>query len=339
MESPRITQRDVALRAGVSQATVSTWLSGNADTVAPETAERIRCAIAELGYRPNRFARALRTQRSMVAACVVPDLLNPFYPALLVAAQQVMEKSDYELVAVNTGGRPEAEAAVIEGAANGRYDGILGVFFTRRVADFAAMISAGVSLVRIEAHAKRGGELAVDDIFVDNAEAARQVTRHLLDLGHRRIAMIAGEGGPQSMRLDGYVAALREVGLKPELHTDPSFSDHGGEAATRRMLEQGPPPTAIVAANDLMAIGAMRALTAAGLAVGRDVSVIGFDDIMPASLVSPRLTTVALNQDRMGRRAAELLLDRMQGRFSGGGRAFEMPFDIVIRESVAPPGG
>lgn len=332
----RITQKDVASRARVSQATVSTFLAGNIELVASETAERIRSAIAELGYTPNRFARALRTQRSMVVACVVPDITNPFYPALFAAAQATLG-SEYDVVAINSGGQADAEEAVIAAALQGRYDGLLGVFFTRRASDFEEVVKVGVAVTRIEARRKCGGDLAIDDIFVDNRRAAQELTDCLLSLGHRRIVMIAAAGGPEIVRVDGYRDAMQKAGQEIIVHKASAFTAEGGAEAVRAILESGDPPTALLAANDLMALGAMRVLSDRNVAVPDDVSIAGFDDIMSAALAVPQLSTVALHQDELGARAATLLLERLGGGAEGPGRVVEMPFDIVHRASIGPP--
>ena len=332
----RTTQKDVARRAGVSQATVSTVLNGGRALVAAETAARIDAAISELGYRPNRFAQALRTQRAMVVACVVPDLTNPFYPALVVGVQTVAAAADYDVVAINSRGEHALEAAAVTAAAYGRYDGIIGVFFNLRAADFAPAIAVGVAVVRIEARRKGGGSLPVDDIFVDNGSASRAVTDRLLDLGHTRIAMIAGRGGPEQVRTEGYRTALAGRGLAPSIWLDNSFDEAGGRRAARAMIGSGPAPSAVIAANDLMAIGAMHELAASGIRVPDQVSVIGFDDILASRLVTPALTTVALNQQAIGVRAAEILIERISGRRTGAGRAEEMPYDLRFRASIAP---
>ena len=324
------------MQAGVSQATVSTFLAGNTDLIARETALRIKSAIAELDYTPNRSARTLRTQRSMVVACVVPDITNPFYPALFAAAQATLG-AEYDVVAINSGGQRDAEQAVIAAALRGRYDGLLGVFFSCRASDFEDAVKAGVAVVRIEAQRKLSGDLAIDDVFVDNRRAARELTDCLLSLGHVRIEMVAAAGGPETVRVDGYREAMQKAGHEVVVHKAKAFTAEGGAQAIRAMLEAGDPPTAILAANDLMAIGAMRALGEAGLSVPGDVSIAGFDDIMPAALAVPQLSTVALHQDELGARAASLLLQRFSGVADGAGRLVEMPFDIVHRASIGPP--
>ncbi|WP_245440132.1 LacI family DNA-binding transcriptional regulator [Mesorhizobium sp. Z1-4] len=337
MRQRRITQKEVALHAGVAQATVSLVLNGGRDKVAVETAERIEAAISELGYQPNRFAQALRTQRTYVIACIVPDLANPFYPSLVVAVQKVAREVGYEVVTIDTEGSATNEKQVLLAAQHGRYDGIVGVFFNLTAEDMAPLGKAGVPVVRIEVSRKAGGPLPIDDLYIDNRAAARAVTRYLLDMGHRRIAMIAAPGGPQGVRLAGYLDAMTAAGAAPDVLEARNFTLEAGRDATDAMLGAHSRPTAIVAANDLVAIGVIQSLTAHGLGVPDDVSVVGFDDIMASALVTPALTTVAQFQDKLGARAAEVLLDRLADSSTGPGRAEEMPFEIIVRDSVAAP--
>jgi LacI family transcriptional regulator len=188
--------------------------------------------------------------------------------------------------------------------------------------------------VRIEAARKRGGPLAIDDIFVDSHAAARAVTTYLIGKGHKRIAMVAGTGGPQTVRVEGYRAALAEAGLEPHVVVDEAFSEVGGTRAVERILADGYRPTAMFAANDLMAIGVMQALRERGIDIPRDIAVVGFDDISAARLVTPPLSTVAQFQDRMGARAAEILLARLKGDRPSAGTTEEMPFSLIERGST-----
>ncbi|WP_174802172.1 LacI family DNA-binding transcriptional regulator [Martelella limonii] len=333
----RVTQKEVAERAGVAQATVSLVLNGGRDKVAPETAERIEAAIAELGYQPNRFAQALRTQRTHVIACVVPDLSNPFYPSLVVAVQKVARAAGYEVITIDTEGREANERQVVQAALHGRFDGIVGVFFNLGARDLAPLGKAGVPIVRIEVSRKSGGPLPIDDLYIDNEAAARALTEHLLSLGHRDITMIAAPGGPQRVRLGGYLAAMEAAGAAPNVSEAENFTVEGGRSAAAALVESGAPVTAIIAANDLMAIGVMQSLIAHGLAIPDDISVAGFDDILAAELVTPSLTTVAQFQDRLGAAAAEKLLARLANDAEAPGEAEEMPHQIIIRKSVAAP--
>lgn len=334
MQQKRATQRDVANRAGVSQATVSMVLSGNADNLPEETVRRIREAADALGYVPNFLARALKTQLTMTIACVVPDIANPFYPALIRGVQKVAQAAGYDVVALNTDGTPANERHIVEWALRGRVDGIVGVFFALTVADLRVLVDRSVAIVRIESSRKTGGPLPIDDIFVDSHAASAAVVEHLVARGHRRIAMVAGVGGPQAVRVEGYRDALLRAGLEPLVVTGNGFTEDAGLEAARELLDRGETPDAIFAANDLLAVGVIRALREHGLRVPEDVAVVGFDNIDAAALVTPPLTTVTQFQDRLGERAAEILIERLQGRREGPGIALEMPYALVERESA-----
>lgn len=333
----RITQKQVAEKAGVAQATVSLILNGGRERVSADTASRVDAAIKELGYQPNRFAQALRTQRTQVIACVVPDLANPFYPSLVVAVQKVARAAGYEVIAIDTEGRAANEQQVIVSAQQGRFDGIVGVFFNLSAADLAPLSHLGLPVVRIEASRKTGGPLPIDDLYIDNEAAAQALTRQLLKLGHRSIAMIAAPGGPQRVRVKGYLNAMAEANATPTVIDAPQFTLEGGRDAAGRILADHEQVTAIIGANDLMAIGVMQSLATGGISVPDRISVAGFDDIMASALVTPALTTVAQFQDRLGARAATILLGRLAANDLQPGRTEEMPFGIIIRASIAAP--
>jgi LacI family transcriptional regulator len=331
----RATQKDVARLAGVSQASVSMVMSGGASpALSADTWERITKAAAELGYTPNRFAQALKTNRTMTIACIVPDITNPFYPALMRGIQSVTDGLNYDVIAVNTDGTIEREQHFLDWSRQGRVDGIIGVFFNLRARDFKPLVDAGVPVVRIESSKKSGGDLAIDDIYVDSRAAAFSVTQYLIAKGHKRIHMVAGKGGPQGVRIDGYKAALQEAGLEPAVALEDTFSEEGGFRAAEKILASEFRPTAIFAANDLMAIGVMQALRERKIDIPGDIAVVGFDDISAAKLVTPSLTTVAQFQYQMGVKAAQILMERLRGSTAAIGTALEMPFSLVEREST-----
>ncbi|WP_267548870.1 LacI family DNA-binding transcriptional regulator [Rhizobium rhizogenes] len=332
--SSRATQKDVARAAGVSQATVSMVLSGGGASIPAETWERITKAAKDLGYVPNRFAQALKTSRSMTIACIVPDITNPFYPSLIRGIQSIADGLNYDVITVNTDGTPERERHFLDWARQGRVDGVIGVFFTLKAKDFSPLLEAGVPVVRIESSKKRGGDIPVDDIYVDSRAAAQAVTEYLLGLGHKRIALVAGRGGPQAHRIEGYRTALVGFGHPDHVVIDDEFSEMGGIRAAENILEGKFQPTAIFAANDLMAIGVMQSLRERRIRIPEDIAVVGFDDISAAKLVTPTLTTVAQFQWKMGERAAQTLMDRLRGEKTGAGTAVEMPFDLIVRGST-----
>ena len=330
----RATQKDVARLAGVSQAAVSMVLSGGSGAIPAETWERITSAAKKLGYVPNRAAQALRTSRTMTIACIVPDITNPFYPALIRGIQSVTDEVNYDVVAVNTDGHPERERHFLDWFRQGRVDGVIGVFFTLRAKDFKPLVDAGVPVIRIESSHKRGGAIAIDDIFVDSQAAAAEVTHYLHDKGHTRIAMIAGRGGPQGVRVEGYRAAMAQFGGTEHVVIEDEFNEQAGVRAAEAVLASGYAPTAIFAANDLMAIGVMQALRDRGIDIPREIAVVGFDDISAARLVTPPLTTVAQFQADMGARAAEIMMERLRGTRAAGSSVVEMPFKLIERGST-----
>ncbi|MET3898040.1 LacI family transcriptional regulator [Devosia sp. UYZn731] len=330
----RATQKDVARVAGLSQATVSMVLSGAAGETPPETLAKINDAIRELDYVPNRFAQALKTNRTMTIACIVPDISNPFYPSLMRGIQSVAEALRYDVIAVNTDGLAERERHFLDWSRQGRVDGVVGVFWTLRAPDFAPLIGEGIPVVRLENARKEGGDIAIDNIFVDSRRGAYEMTQLLLAKGHRNIAMIAGHGGPQGVRVQGYKAAMEEAGAVPFVTIDEDFNETGGGRAAMAVLDNPTRSTAIFAANDLMAIGAMQAIRERGLSIPEDIAVAGFDDISAARLVWPGLTTVAQFQYEMGVKAAEILMERLHGKGPTTGTAHEMPFRIIERGSA-----
>ena len=332
----RVTQRDVARLLGISQSTVSLVLrrvEGHAVPV--ETVARIEAAARELGYVPNSMARALKTRRSMTIACVIPDIANPFYPPFVKGIQTVADGAGYDVITVNTDGLADREQRFLQWAMQGRADGIVGIFFTLKAPMFEPLLSAGVAVARVETQAKAVGPLPLDNIFVDNYSAARAVGRFLLARGHRHVGMISGVGGPQEARLAGFREAIAAAAGKIEVVLDDAFDEAGGYRAALQLIAREPRPTAIAAANDLLAIGALAACHEAGLAVARDIAVTGFDDIPAARLVTPALTTVSIFQDQIGRSAAATVLQRLGHEgFRAPSTSREMPYRLIKRAST-----
>jgi LacI family transcriptional regulator len=335
----RPTQADVARLASVSQATVSYVLNGNPAISVPEaTRRRILGAVDELGYVPNGAARSLRTQRTSTIAAVIPDITNPFYPAFERGVQEVAEAGGYDLIVYNTGGVAEKERRCVRSLQQGRVDGVVAVFFHLKAGDLRPLLERNVALVRLEA-VKKGAsslDLPFDNLYVDNVAASRAAVEHLIGRGHERIGMISGGSGPGKPRARGYRAALAAHRLPHDeaLVRDGDFTADGGHQAMLGFLDEPRPPTAVFAANDVMAMGALVALREAGLRVPDDVAVVGFDDVPVAGLITPRLTTVAQFQENLGVRAAEMLLERLGGTAPEHGRSEEMPYELIVRESA-----
>lgn len=313
---------------------VSMALGAGAPSIPSETLERIRLAALELGYEPNRFAQALRTNRTRTIACLVPDIANPFYPTLIKGLMSVADAEQYDVIAVNTDGQETRERHYLSWARQGHIDGIVGVFFHVRVPDFRPLLSMGIPVVRIESSRKSGGTWPIDDIFIDNRQASLEMTQYLIRRGHKWISMLAGRGGPQLARIEGYQLAMKLAGLSATIFVKEAFNEIDGYNGGLEILNQPTRPSAIFAANDLLAIGVMSAAKELNLTIPGDLAVVGFDDIPPARMVSPPLTTIANNQFEIGKRSARLLIERLRSASSEEGAAVEMPFNLIERGSA-----
>ena len=200
----RVTQQDVARVAGVSQAMVSYVLNESTNVTVPDdTRQRIQHAMAALGYVPNRAARSLRTSKTFTIGCVIPDIANPFYPIFVRGIQDVADRYEYDVVMYNTDGLPAREEKAMRSLLQGRVDGVIGVFFHSSVRDLSRLLDQHIALVRLEAAPKRGGELPLDNIYVDNIAASRHAVSYLVDRGYQRIAMLADQPGPGAPRGSG----------------------------------------------------------------------------------------------------------------------------------------
>ena len=341
-ESPlrkRATQIDVARQAGVSQTVVSMVLNDNDQiSISAETRQRVLTAIDDLGYVPNGSARSLRTQKSMLIASLIPDIANPFYPAFERGIQDVADANGYDLTAYNTDELREKERRTIRSVLRARVDGVIATPFKVGPQDFAPLLDAGVPVVIF-------GELTVDSpgspidyIYVDDYSATRELLAYLLSAGLTPLAMITGASASirREFRAKVYQAAAESGQLGHDAITAQGV-DHteaGGYGAMQQLLTGRLRPRAVFATNDMMAIGAMVAIRDAGLRVPEDIAVAGFDDITVARLLNPPLTTVAQFPEQLGRRAAELLFERLSGAVSGEGRRVEMPYQLRIRASA-----
>ncbi|MCA9884494.1 MAG: LacI family DNA-binding transcriptional regulator [Anaerolineae bacterium] len=333
----RVTQGDVAKKANVSQAMVSYVVNNNSSiTIPDETRQRILDAMDELGYVPNITARRLRSSKTYTIAGIIPDITNPFYPAFERGIQDVVNQNNYDLIIYNTDGDAAMERKCLESMMQGRVDGIVGVFFHIRAMELINLIEQGLSVVRLEAMPKMPGSVPLDNIYIDNIAASRAAVEYLIGQGHTRIGMLTSKEGPARFREMGYREAMlaHQITIDPELTRVGEYSEDGGYQAMTQLLSLSALPTAIFAANDLMAMGAMLAIREKNLTIPDDIAVMGFDDIPTAKLVYPSLSTVAQSQREMGRTAAKMLFERLEGTAPEHGRSQEMPFELIIRDST-----
>jgi DNA-binding LacI/PurR family transcriptional regulator len=324
---------DVADRAGVSVATVSRSLTAP-HTVRENTRARVLAATAELGYEPNRAARALITGRTGNIGVIVPDLGNPYFHAVLKGAQARAREADYA-VFVADGQEDAAEEEALIRAMGKQVDGI--VLCSSRLAPVTlARLEPTPTLVLLNRRVP-----GRPSVVVDSAGGMRQAMRHLADLGHVRCAFVAGPRRSWSgrERLRGLRSCARAVGTElitigPAGWVGSDFPS--GAAAANRVLETG--ATAVLAYNDLVAVGILSRLVELGVRVPDELSVVGFDDIPLAAMVTPPLTTVAAPTELAGRAAVEALLDGLEpGAAQPPAAVQRLPVTLVVRSSTAPP--
>jgi len=331
----RMTIRHVAELAGVSIATVSRVVNGHAD-VSSQTRETVQRVIAEHGYPAGPRSRAGRTGQIGV---MVPLIHPGCFAEILAGAVEALYEHDLQAVLGPTRHSRAREVSVLERLAGGAADGAIIVLPEESGQEFAALAGRGFPFVIVDPRTEMAEGIPV--VAAAHSSGATQATRHLLELGHRRIAVIGGPRGwvATEERMRGHHAALAGAGVLPDpaLVRYSDFRIEGGREAAARLLARPDPPTAIFAFNDGMAAGALQAAAARGLRVPADISVVGFDDTVEASITAPALTTVRQPLAELGRTAVSLLLRQMQNRRLEPLR-IELATRLVIRDSTASPG-
>ncbi|MEK1869960.1 MAG: LacI family DNA-binding transcriptional regulator [Ensifer adhaerens] len=335
-ERPKI--KDIAERAGVSVATVSRALSGSS-LVTDETRQRINALARELNYRPNVSARNLRTRRSMSVLLVVRDVGNPFYLEILKGVEATAREAGYAVLMGNTENDPDREVEYFNMLRDGHADGM--ILMTGKLPPPEPGESADLSHLPVVIALEMIEGSGFPHVQIDNVAAAEAAVDHLIALGHRRIAHIAGPL-PEVMALhrrDGYRAAMKAAGLAiPEgYEVRGDYLLESGEACASDLFALPEPPTAIFAANDEMAYGAIHALRRLGREVPGDVSVVGFDDLYLSKAFYPPLTTVSQPRADIGRTAMSQLLNVLSDGDVAAEPAIVLPTTLNIRGSTAPP--
>ncbi len=331
------TIKEVAQRARVSVGTVSNVLSG-AVKVSPQLVERVSKAIRELDYHPNHIARSLKIKQTKMLGMVIPDITNPFFPLIVRGAEDAALKNGYLLVTFNTDDRTEREKQVLSMLRLRRTDGILLVTArdTTDLSHVTGTIDSGIPVLCLD---RIPNKLKVDSVTVDNIKGAQVCIRHLISMGHRRIATITGAMGLGTAvdRLKGYKMALKEAHLKldPDLIKEGNFRIEGGYQAAKELLLQHDRPSALFVANGMMTLGVLRALEEIGLDCPGDIAVATFDDLAIADVFRPHLTAVAQPAYVMGCRGAEILIERVEGRLAPNKQLkIQLDPELKIREST-----
>jgi LacI family transcriptional regulator len=334
----RISIRDVALHADVSPATASRVLSGSAHPVRDETRVRVLEAAAALDFHPNMIARGLVTARTHVLGVIVHDVSDPYFGEIVRGIEDAAHLRDHRVFVCSSDRDPDRELAYVRALIGHRVDAI--VFAGGAIEDrsyrtqlrrlLEGFRSLGGVVATLAPHAMR-----TPSVTIDNVAGARDMTTHLLDLGHRRIAFVAGPEHLRTshLRLAGYQEALADAGVMPDpdLVEPGGFTTEGGAKATAALLARSPDLTSIFAANDVMAFGVLHELGDQGLHVPDDVSVAGFDDISMARFALPPLTTMRVPMGELGQQGAHLVFEALAGRRV---RSRNLPTEIVDRASA-----
>ncbi len=323
--------RTVASRAGVSTATVSNVLNARR-SVAPELAERVRAAVAELGYIADLGASRLRSRKSSVAGVVVPDLGNPFFGEFVAVLEHAARRDGYDLLIVSSGDDPAQEAARMRTLLTWRPAGLIVVPFGDEVGAMDAAIAARVPVVAAD---RFPAGSVLDMVAVDNRAAAAEVARHLIEGGRRHILVAAADLSIGNIR-ERYEGILLAAGAEAEVEPiEVGFTLAESRARLTERLTHGLPPDALFTLNNIATLGALGALAAAGLTVPGDIALVGFDDEEWMRAVSPPLTAVRQPVELLGREAWGRLMARVGGDTSPP-RQVRLACTLEIRASSAP---
>ncbi|HEY1243540.1 MAG TPA: LacI family DNA-binding transcriptional regulator [Hyphomicrobiaceae bacterium] len=333
-----MTLKQVAEAAGVHFSTASRALNpATRGQVKPQVAERVLQTAQRLGYRANALASSLRTRRSRVIGMVVPDLASLLFPPILEGAEATLLKEGYMTIVANSANDPDRLQRILSGLVERQVDGLILATATLHGAalDDGTVARAPVVLVNRTDESGRAPAVVNDDI-----RGIGLAVRHVAGLGHRRVAHIAGPRWLSTgvMRLRGFSLAVAELALanpQPPVIEAEAFTREAGRSACLALVAGHPDITAIVAANDLLALGCYDALAERGLACPGDISVTGYNDAPFVDMVSPPLTTVRIDQQQMGVEAARLLLSRINGQETAADVLLRP--ELVQRRSTAPP--
>lgn len=340
-QSTTVTMRDVARAANVSQSTVSRILSPASSSskvlISEETREKVLAVVKELGYHPNQYARSLRGKKSHMIGMLIADISNPFYHPLVRAVQDVASQYHYSVMIANSDHLHDKEILFCESLLRRPVDGAVIIPYHLTDDDFQDLIErTGMAISAIGNHIQHP---EVDVTYADDTKASYEAVRWLIEQrGHKRIAMLHSSlKYPVTIRRQGaFRQAMQDAGLSvpPEYIVEGDWSTEFGRMAIAALMKLPEPPTAIFAAADTIAIGALEMAEEMNYRVPEDIAIIGFDDIPASSWVRPRLSTVAQYPGEMGTLLAKALFQRILGEYSGPSRRYEVPCRFIERESA-----
>jgi len=330
----------IAERVGVSPSTVSRALSGRG-YCGEKTKKKILAAAKEMNYAPDSAATTLKMKLTKRIIFAVPDICNPFYFDMINGINQVLEQYGYLMILFYTKHSLKEELKAIQNLKEKVADGMIMVSFNFGEENIRAINSLQAPVVLTNKYVSPEKNDRFDYVYVDTYEGIRQGTEHLINQGIENIGFISGSLSEQTgyQRFCGYRDALLQAKLpfSDRFVAESDYTEHGGYLAAKSWLLEPGRPQGIVAANDLMAIGVMKACEEAGLRIPEDIAVVGMDNLDISSRVYPKLTTVALMQEEIGRKAAEILMDRIRGIDREAGEIKLLP-QLVVRQSSIRPG-
>ncbi len=331
----QVTIKDVANQAGVSTTTVSHVIN-NTRFVAEPTRDAVEKAMSNLGYHPNTLARSLRSGETKTIGLMLPDGSNPFFADMARRIEDLGFKNGYSVILCNSDNDLEKQCSYIDTLIAKQVDGVIFISAGESKEDLQRLANTGTPVVVVD----RNIPLSLADmILLDNEQAGYDGAKHLIDLGHTRIALITGptELAPSHMRECGFRKALREIGIepKPEYIVQGDFTMKSGSFVMEKLLLTEPLPTAVFALNDMMAIGAMATARRNGYRIPEDFSFVGFDNIELASAIVPSLTTIAQPVGKIAETAVERLLEKVQLDVSSWeNEEIILPAKIIVRDST-----
>jgi LacI family transcriptional regulator len=333
------TLRDVAREAGVHPATASRALNpATRPLVNRETASRVVRVAESLGYRPNPIARSLKTSRSATVGLVIPDLTNPLFPPIVRGIEDVLGPAGYNAWLVNTDNDPVREESLIDSLRSRQVEGLIVATARLQHPLLDQLHAAGVRMVLIN---RRTTNADLPSVTGDDATGITTAVAHLADLGHRRIAHLAGPQNTSTglVRHRAFQQALRDHGLAEDpalIAPCAAWSEDEGARALRELLDAKQDFTAVIAGNDLLALGCYDVFAERGISCPRDLSVVGFNDMPFIDKLSPPLTSVRVPHYELGSEAARMLLDALQDP-NRHARSLLLPLTLIRRQSTGPP--
>jgi LacI family transcriptional regulator len=332
----RPTLKDIAREVGVHVSTISRALNGaSAHAVSPDLVRKIWRASKRRGYTPNAAAVMLKTNRSRTVGVVVPDITDPVFPPIIRGVEDGLARHGYVAILSNTDGDPRRQVQAIETLRQRGIDGLI-IASARRHDKDASRLTAGMAVVTVS---RRTDDPRFSSVTHDEDDGMRRIVTHLASLGHQRLAAIAG---PQAVstgynRYASYVRHCRDCGLSPDravVAFARAFNEAEGERCAEALLAAGRSFSAIVCANDRLAVGAITALRRQGIDCPRDVSITGFNDMALADRLLPALTTIRVDHYRAGAEAAELMVDTLAQGAAAAPRYAVLPVELVVRQSA-----